>query len=98
MPVYAVITAKPEPLVESLLAAKYAEKHYKYSDTAWIVATPDSAATLSISLGGKQKLPDGGLIGALDGYLLVSELTPNYWGFSNQAFWNWLKQAHEGRI
>lgn len=98
MPVYAVITPQPEPLVESQLAAKYAGKYYKFADTSWLVSTADSAATLSVNLGGKQKLPDGTLTGALDGYILVTEVTPNYWGFSNQAFWTWLKSAHEGRL
>ena len=98
MAVYAVITAKPEPLVDAMLASQYAGKFSRFSDQAWVVATPDSAAQLSVKLGGKEKLPDGTLQGALDGYLLVSELGPNYWGFSTTGFWAWLKEAHEGRI
>jgi hypothetical protein len=98
MAVYAVITAKPEPLVDAMLASQYAGKFYRFSDQAWIVATQDSAPELSVKLGGKQKLPNGTLQGALDGYILVSDLGPNYWGFSGTAFWTWLKNAHEGRL
>lgn len=98
MAVYAVITARPEPLVDSLLASQYTGKFYKFSDQAWVVATHDSAPDVSVKLGGKQRTPEGTLQGALEGHILVTELGANYWGFSSNAFWSWLKEAHEGRL
>lgn len=97
MAVYVVITMKPEPYVEAMISSRYAGKHYRYSDVAWVVSTTETATTLAVNIGTKVRGEDGRLTGAVDGNIFVSELTPNYWGFANQALWNWLKEAHEGR-
>ncbi len=98
MTVYSVITAKPQPLVESLLNQHYAGQFFTYSPQTWLVASKETAVQVSAKLGAKQRLPDGSVVGEVDGYVFVTELGPSYWGFANTSLWNWLKEAHEGRI
>lgn len=68
--------------------------HHIWSNEVAFVRAAGSAKEVSEKLGVQHQGPDGTIAGTLNQTVVV-EVSPNYWGFTEQTLWAWLKNSFE---
>ncbi len=92
MPTYAILNRNPDQDLATVLKPSFPEATIWSAQIAFVrdVAT---AAELSNKLGIRTKVGDvetGHLT-----HMVVIEVAPNYWGYTDASLWTWLKASFE---
>jgi len=94
MAVFAIISLKPEPALMAALETQYPGKYYRWSDRFAAISTNDAPRTIAQKLGVKRRADDGTVVDGI-GDVVITKLSPSYYGWGDKGFWDWLKAAHQ---
>ncbi|MBW6522515.1 hypothetical protein KZ810_03310 [Sphingomonas sp. RHCKR47] len=94
MAVFTVLSEKPQQVLRAAIEREFPDNFYHWSDTVSFVAASGTAKRVAMALGVKARSEDGEVTGSIGG-VVVSTLSPSYFGWSKAALWEWLKTNFE---
>ncbi len=94
MAVFVISSLNPNPELAAAVAEEYGERSQAFGLSTFYIHTSESIQALSDTVGIKRKAKDGTVTGTFAS-VVISELSPNYWGFAPSTLWNWMKAAFE---
>jgi hypothetical protein len=84
--VFVILSALEQPGLERRIVEIFPRDHLRFGQTAWFVASPNTAREISDSIGiKKDQFSD----------TIVVECRPIYWGMAATTLWQWLKSSFE---
>jgi hypothetical protein len=94
MTVYAILTRNPQQDFVGAVSRAFPEAQM-WSNHVAFVQDAGSAIDVSRRIGVRARSADGSeVLPGLD-QIVVIEVSPNYWGFTDSALWAWLKKSFE---
>ena len=94
MPVFTVMSQRPNPELWAAIEARHAGKFMHWSDRVSFIEASGTAQAVAEGLGVKSKRADGTVVGTI-GETVVLQAAPAYWGWTSSAFWTWLTSAFQ---
>lgn len=94
MAVFVILSENPQPDLRANIERTFPEQHFHWSDRVSFVrasgTSRDLAGKIGVQTRGDQNQVKAGLTG-----VAISELSPNYYGWTNASLWDWLKSSFE---
>lgn len=97
MAVYAIITKRPDLDAANAVEEQYPNRCRRFADNVTLVHTQDDVRIISAKIGVKTRDPEGNAVGRV-GDVLITQLSPSYWGFADTDLWTWLQTGHQSTV